>query len=102
MKFQNSNPTQVSLNGLENVDDLLRASIEEYKKLGEPLPLGSKSIYLNEQKGFEEFLDPGIELNSIYNQEESKNNSKNPLIIRIIDLEKLELELKGKGILMKN
>jgi hypothetical protein len=58
---------------LENVDDLLIASIEKHNKIGDPLPLGSKSLYLDEN--VQAPLEVDQDISEIYNNEQSQANS---------------------------
>jgi hypothetical protein len=84
VKFGKSNPVYISTNGLENVSQLLKASIQEYNTIGDPLPLGSKLLFINEQKS----VNPNVELSSIYGPEDPPNDYDNPLIIKVEGQEK--------------
>jgi hypothetical protein len=56
--------------------------MEKYNTLGDPLPLGSKSLYLDEN--VKDPLEVDQALSEIYNSEQSQANSaKNPLIIKV-------------------
>ena len=90
MKFGKSNSIKISTDRLEDVDDLLNSSMEKYNTLGDPLPLGSKSLYLDEN--VKDPLEVDQALSEIYNEQIQVNSAKNPLIIKV------EGQAKGKEI----
>jgi hypothetical protein len=81
VKFGKSNSIKISTDRLEDVDDLLNSSMEKYNTLGDPLPLGSKSLYLDEN--VKDPLEVDQALSEIYNEQIQVNSAKNPLIIKV-------------------
>jgi hypothetical protein len=94
VKFGESNPTQVSLNGLGNVDDFLKACKRELPEDLGQYGINKLSLYLNET--MKEQLEVDLDLSVIYTGDEQNqvNSAENPLIIKVES--SIEVDHDGK------